>query len=220
MHFLVVLICRSVIIACKYALYSDEHVQIIEETVLTQEIIASQLLAVNLIDTNVDNILTRVTIAMSTLNLNPNYFKLHMHRNQCQFGIPNYEKTLRRLQTYDDLKTQWTEVFETKVEFADTRDKCTRCIGECKLNEFDDSVVKQIFKKELIETNLNLPKKIRSFLLQDKSDKVDGQNIIMEMYCVSLKDTMDWARGKQLRAMLIGVLQATFVPIWDSFKPT
>jgi hypothetical protein len=34
-HFLVVLICRSVIIACKYALYSDEHIQIIEETVLT-----------------------------------------------------------------------------------------------------------------------------------------------------------------------------------------
>lgn len=63
-HFIVVLICRSVIIACKYALYSDEHIQIIEETVLSFEVIASQLLAVNMSDSNPDNILTRVSIAM------------------------------------------------------------------------------------------------------------------------------------------------------------
>ena len=63
-HFLIVLLCRAMIIACKYALYSDEHIQVLKETKLSFEFIAKQLLAVNLIDKDTDNILTRVSIAM------------------------------------------------------------------------------------------------------------------------------------------------------------
>ena len=77
-------------------------------------------------------------------------------------------------------------------------------------------MVKKIFGKELIETDLNMPSKIRGFLLQYKSDKVDGQNVILEMYLVSLKDTMEWANGTTQRALVVALLQAIIVPIWDS----
>ena len=54
--------------------------------------------------------------------------------------------------------------------------------------------------------------------MQYKSDQVDGQNVVLEMYLVSLKDTTDWAKGTQLRAMLISMLQAIILPIWLAYK--
>ena len=65
-HFIVILMGRACIIAVKYALYSDEHIQILEDTRLSQELIKSQLMAVQINDTNTDNILTRVSIAMKS----------------------------------------------------------------------------------------------------------------------------------------------------------
>ena len=115
------------------------------------------------------------------------------------------------------MKTQWTQILEQKEEIESDRDRCKRCKGECKLTKFENSKVKRIFKKELIETDLNMAKKIKSYLLQEKSDKIDGQNLILEMYLVSLKDTEDWSKGFLRKAFVVSILQAILLPIWDAF---